>query len=106
VLLLTPSFAARRRSASAWRWSGKEPRDWNGHTGRRCCKPLPDSLLASPVALFCVRYVKSQLYEITSVNASVMVIAIGVLVLTAAIAGIIPARRAASIDPARALRIE
>jgi macrolide transport system ATP-binding/permease protein len=59
-----------------------------------------------PVALFCVRYVKSQLYEITSANASVMVIAIGVLVLTAAIAGIIPARRAASIDPARALRIE
>ena len=59
-----------------------------------------------PVAIFCVRYVKSQLYEITSVNASVMAIAIGVLVLTAAIAGIIPARRAASIDPARALRIE
>ncbi len=59
-----------------------------------------------PVAIFCVRYVKSQLYEITSVNASVMAIAIGVLVLTAAIAGIIPARRAASIDPAQALRIE
>ena len=59
-----------------------------------------------PVAIFCVRYVKSQLYEITSVNVPVMAIAIGVLVLTAAIAGIIPARRAASIDPARALRIE
>jgi len=59
-----------------------------------------------PVAIFCVRYVKSQLYEITSVNVPVMAIAIGVLVLTAAIAGIIPARRAASIDPVRALRIE
>ena len=59
-----------------------------------------------PVAIFCVRYVKSQLYEITSVNVPVMAIAIGVLVLAAAIAGIIPARRAASIDPARALRIE
>jgi predicted permease len=59
-----------------------------------------------PAAIFCVRYVKSQLYETTSVNASVMTIAIGVLVLTAAIAGIIPARRAASIDPVRALRIE
>jgi macrolide transport system ATP-binding/permease protein len=59
-----------------------------------------------PVAIFCVRYVKSQLFEITSVNPSVMAIAIGVLVLTAAIAGILPARRAASIDPARALRIE
>jgi ABC-type antimicrobial peptide transport system permease subunit len=35
-----------------------------------------------------------------------MSIPIGVLVLTAAIAGIIPALRAASIDPVRALRIE
>jgi macrolide transport system ATP-binding/permease protein len=59
-----------------------------------------------PVAIFCVRYVKSQLYEITSVNAAVMAVAIGVLTLAAAIAGIIPARRAASIDPVRALRIE
>jgi macrolide transport system ATP-binding/permease protein len=59
-----------------------------------------------PVAIFCVRYVKSQLYEITSVNVPVMSIAIGVLVAAAAIAGVIPARRAASIDPVRALRIE
>ena len=59
-----------------------------------------------PVAIFCVRYVKSQLYEITSVNVHVMLISIGVLTLAAAIAGIIPARRAASIDPVRALRID
>ena len=59
-----------------------------------------------PLAIFCVRYVKSQLYEVTSVNALVMAIAIGTLVVSAAIAGIIPARRAASIDPVRALRVE
>ena len=59
-----------------------------------------------PVAVFCVRYVKSQLFDITSVNIPVMAIAIGVLTLAAAIAGIIPARRAASIDPVKALRIE
>ena len=59
-----------------------------------------------PVAIFCVRYVKSQLYEITSVNLPVMAIAAGVLFFTAAIAGLIPARRAASIDPVRALRID
>jgi predicted permease len=59
-----------------------------------------------PVAIFCVRYVKSQLYEITSVNVPVMTIAVGVLVLAAAVAALIPARRAASIDPVRALRIE
>jgi predicted permease len=59
-----------------------------------------------PVTIFCVRFVKSQLYEITSVNAPVMTIAVGVLLLAAAVAGIIPARRAASIDPVQALRIE
>ena len=52
-----------------------------------------------PVAIFCVRYVKSQLYEITSVSVPVMTIAIAVLVSAAAIAGLIPALRAASIDP-------
>jgi predicted permease len=59
-----------------------------------------------PVAIFCVRYVKSQLYEVTTVSVPVMTTAIGVLVLAAAISGIIPARRAASVDPVRALRIE
>jgi macrolide transport system ATP-binding/permease protein len=59
-----------------------------------------------PVAIFCVRYVKSQLFEITSVNVPVMTLAIGVLLLAAAIAGIIPAQRAASIDPVKALRID
>ncbi len=42
-----------------------------------------------PVAVFCVRYVKSQLYEITSVNFTVMAGAIAVLAGAAAIAGII-----------------
>jgi macrolide transport system ATP-binding/permease protein len=56
--------------------------------------------------MLCVRYVKSQLYEITSVNPSVMAVAIGVLVAAACVAGMIPARRAASIDPVKALRVE
>jgi predicted permease len=63
-------------------------------------------LIGIPVAIFCVRYVKSQMYETTSVNVPVMIAAIGVLALAAAIASIIPARRAASIEPVRALRIE
>jgi predicted permease len=59
-----------------------------------------------PVAIFCVRFVKSQLYEITSVNTTVMAGAIVVLALAACIAGLIPARRAASINPVQALRVE
>ena len=59
-----------------------------------------------PVAFFCVRFVKSQLYEITTADASVLTGAIITLVGAACIAAIVPARRAASIDPVQALRME
>jgi macrolide transport system ATP-binding/permease protein len=62
--------------------------------------------IGAPVAMLCVRYVKSQLYEITSVNFALMAGAIGTLAIAAAIAGLIPAKRAASIDPVKALRVE
>jgi ABC-type antimicrobial peptide transport system permease subunit len=59
-----------------------------------------------PVALLCVRYVKTLLYEITSADARVMTGAILALAVAACVAGVIPARRAASIDPAKVLRAE
>jgi predicted permease len=59
-----------------------------------------------PVALLCVRFVKAQLYEITSADASVLAGSIATLALATCIAGMIPSRRAASIEPARALRME
>ena len=59
-----------------------------------------------PVAFVCVRFVKTQLYEITNADATVMAGAIVTLAVAACIAGLIPARRAASIDPAKALRME
>jgi len=63
-------------------------------------------IVGVPVALLCVRDVKAQLYEITSVNLSVMAVAVVVLIVAACIAGMIPARRAASINPVQALRVE
>lgn len=63
-------------------------------------------LIGAPIALVCVRFVKTQLYEITSVDVRVMAGAICVLAVAACIAGMIPARRAASIDPVQALRVE
>ena len=59
-----------------------------------------------PVALLSVRFVQSQLYEITYVNSGVMAGAIVILAAAACIAAIVPARRAASIDPVQALRME
>jgi len=62
--------------------------------------------IGAPIAILCVRYVKSQLYEITRVDTGVMVGAICILTAAAAVAGMIPARRAASINPVKALRVE
>jgi ABC-type antimicrobial peptide transport system permease subunit len=59
-----------------------------------------------PVAILCVRFVKSQLYEISSAGVDLMIGAVVTLAAAACIAAMIPARRAASIDPVRALRTE
>ena len=63
-------------------------------------------LIGIPIAFLCVRFVKSQLYEVTGVNAALLATAVLTLVFSYSIAGFIPARRAASIEPAVALRNE
>jgi len=59
-----------------------------------------------PAALLCVRFVRSQLYEIQGVNVAVMAMAILSLMLASLLAGMIPARGAASTEPAQTLRAE
>jgi predicted permease len=59
-----------------------------------------------PAMLLCVRFIEAQLYEVRGMDAGVLAGSILTLVLAAAIAGLIPARRAASIDPVQALRTE
>jgi len=59
-----------------------------------------------PAALFCMRFVKSQLYDVTGTNSGVLIGAAGALAISACVAGWIPARRAASTDPTKALRTE
>lgn len=57
-----------------------------------------------PASLLCVRLIESQLFDIKGMDLSVMLTAVITLAIAAGLAGVIPARRAASIDPARALR--
>jgi macrolide transport system ATP-binding/permease protein len=59
-----------------------------------------------PTALLCARFVEAQLYDIKGIDAAVLSASIVTLLIAAAMAGLIPARRAASIDPAQALRNE
>jgi macrolide transport system ATP-binding/permease protein len=66
-------------------------------------------VIGIPVALFCVRSiqsVQSQLYQVAGWDASVITAAVCTLAVAACVAGIIPAQRAASVDPAQALRKE
>ncbi|RXH56929.1 ABC transporter permease [Granulicella sibirica] len=59
-----------------------------------------------PVALVCVRFVKAQLYQATGTDYTVLAGATLALALAATVAGLVPARRAASTDPVKALRSE
>jgi predicted permease len=59
-----------------------------------------------PVAWMCARFVQSQLYNVGGHDAAVLVGAVLILALAACTAGLIPARRAASTDPVKALRTE
>jgi predicted permease len=59
-----------------------------------------------PVAWLCVRFIKAQLYEVKRIDAAVLLGSVLTLALAASMAAFIPARRAASIDPAKALRTE
>ncbi len=63
-------------------------------------------VIGVPIAWLCVRFIRSQLYEVTGIDAAVLVTSVLTLVVAASLAGFIPARRAASIDPAKALRTE
>ena len=76
-----------RSNAADSGWTG----DWNTR-GAACVRSI--------------KSVQSQLYQVVGRDAGVIAAAVCTLAVAACIAGIIPARRAASIDPAKALRTE
>jgi ABC-type antimicrobial peptide transport system permease subunit len=59
-----------------------------------------------PIAMVGAHYMTDQLYQVRSYDPLSLAIAIMVLSASAAIAGFIPARRAANIEPMVALRTE
>jgi macrolide transport system ATP-binding/permease protein len=59
-----------------------------------------------PSAYLCARFVGAQLYELKGVNLTVLLVAAVALAAASSLASFLPARRAASTDPARRLRTE
>jgi ABC-type antimicrobial peptide transport system permease subunit len=60
--------------------------------------------LALPLAWASTRLVQGQLYGVTPIDPTAIAAAVSVLLLVATIAGLIPARRAARMNPTAALR--
>jgi predicted permease len=60
--------------------------------------------LGIPIALTGARIIASQLYLVKSYDPLSLLAAVAVLCIAAALAGFLPARRAASVDPMQALR--
>ena len=59
-----------------------------------------------PLALVAIRALRSQLFNVSTADVTVYSTAILMIAFVAVLAGLIPARRAASVDPACALRME
>jgi putative ABC transport system permease protein len=59
-----------------------------------------------PLAMLAARAVRSQLFGVSLADPVVYGVGILMICVVAALAGVIPARRAATIDPARALRTD
>jgi predicted permease len=64
------------------------------------------TLVGVPVALAATRLLRSQLYGVETVDPPSIAVALGVLVVSAAVAGYLPAARAARVGPIEALRAE
>jgi len=63
-------------------------------------------VIGVPIAIFGARVMADQLYGVRSYDPVSLLIAVVVLLGSATIAGFIPARRAANIEPMTALRTE
>jgi ABC-type antimicrobial peptide transport system permease subunit len=59
-----------------------------------------------PLTLFAMRPLKSMLYGVSPLDPVAFGVAIAVVILVSACAALAPARRAASVEPMQALRME
>jgi predicted permease len=105
---VTANHVARRTSEIGLRMAlGADRRRVLGMVLRRAMTQTAIGLaIGLPIALLASRGLSSQLYGVTSHDPIVVSTAVAVLVIAGIAASIVPARRAATIDPIKALKNE
>jgi len=63
-------------------------------------------VLGAVALLFVVRFVRDMLYGVSAFNPATLAGTVALLAAVAFLAALVPARRAASLDPMEALRLE
>jgi ABC-type antimicrobial peptide transport system permease subunit len=63
-------------------------------------------LIGIPASIACSRLISAQLYQVRGWDPLVLLGCVFALALTAVLASIIPAQKAASVNPVKALRVE
>ena len=107
VTAYTVAQRGSRKLGSEWRWErGTWRHRADGVARERSCRRGLGCSSRVPVALLCARYVQSQLFEVTETDPGVLTRQSRPYALAACAAAILPAKRAATIDPAKALRSE
>ncbi len=105
--VLTQAVGERTREIGLRIALGAEPGRVRGQVIRQGLTPAGIGLGAGLVMAWAVTPIlRSQLYEVSPLDAPTYALVVGLLLLTALLAAWIPARRAAAVDPLVALRAE
>ena len=102
---LSPSASARARSASAWRW-GRARTVLRDVLARGMGLAAIGVTVGLAAALWAARLLKTLLFGVSARDPLIYGAVILGVVLVALLANLVPARRAAAVDPMRALRFE
>ena len=103
--LCRPSAHATK-SACAWRWAPSRATSWGCSFDRLVASASPDCLQGLVLALGVARTLSGTLFAVDAFDPRLFVACAAALLAVVLVAGYLPARRAAHIDPVRALRVE
>lgn len=63
-------------------------------------------MIGVPASIACARLIEAKLYEVNGWDPAVLGVAVLALGVCALVASVVPARRAATVNPVNALRVE